>query len=199
MVHKEAFFMNIKDLLLSNRSYRRFAQAPNLSHDDLVDLIDSVRLSPSARNDQVLRFILVNSKESCDKVFPHTAWAGYLKDWPGPTENERPSSYIIILTPKEPSQFVLMDVGIASQSILLRANAKGFGGCMLGSIKKKAIREIFDIDEKYEISLAIALGKPIEKVVIEDIKNQDTRYYRDSDSVHHVPKRKVDELILKSV
>lgn len=191
--------MKIKDLLLSNRSYRRFAQAPKLNDNDLIDLIDSVRLSPSARNDQVLRFVLVNSKENCDKIFPNTAWAGFLKDWPGPAEDERPTSYIIILTPKEPSQFVLMDVGIASQSILLSANAKGFGGCMLGSVKRNAVREILDIDEKYDISLAIALGKPIEKVVIEDIQDQDTKYYRDNDLVHHVPKRKVEELILKSI
>ena len=191
--------MKIKDLLLSNRSYRRFAQSPKLNQNDLLDLIDSVRLSPSARNDKVLRFVLVNSKEYCDKIFPHTAWAGFLKDWPGPAENERPTSYIIILTPKEPSQFVLMDVGIASQSILLSANEKGFGGCMLGSIKKNAIREILDIQESYDISLAIALGKPIEKVVSEDMIEQDTKYYLDSESVHHVPKRKVEALILKHV
>jgi len=188
--------VKIKELLLKNRSYRRFHQEPTLSHEDLRDLIDSVRLSGSARNDQVLRFVLVNTKEACDRLFPHTAWAGYLKDWPGPDKNEQPTSYILILTPKEPSQFVLMDVGIASQSILLSAVEKGFGGCMLGSIKRKAIRELFNIDEQYEISLAIALGKSSETVIVEDIVEDNTHYYRDENDVHHVPKKTVDELIL---
>ena len=188
--------MGIKELLLQNRSYRRFAQEPKLSHEDLCDLINAVRLSGSARNDQVLRFVLIESKEACDKLFPNTAWAGYLKDWPGPDKNEQPTSYILILTPKEPSQFVLMDVGIASQSILLSAVEKGFGGCMLGSIKRKAIRELFNIDEQYEISLAIALGKSSETVIVEDIVEDNTHYYRDENDVHHVPKKTVDELIL---
>ena len=188
--------MNIKDLLLHNRSYRRFAQETKLNNNDLRELIDSVRLSPSARNDQVLRFILINTKEACDKLFPNTAWAGYLTEWPGPAVHEQPTSYIIILTPKAPSQFVLMDVGIASQSILLNAVEKGFGGCILGSVKRKAVRELFEIDEKYDISVVIALGKPAETVVIEDIVKGDTHYYRDDKDVHHVPKRSVDELIL---
>ncbi len=190
--------MNIKDLLESNRSFRRFKQTPVLNDQALRDLVNSARLSPSARNAQVLRFILVSSKQACDDLFINTAWAGALKNWPGPAINERPTSYILILTPKNPSQFELMDVGIAAQSILLSAVANGFGGCILGSVKRKAVRELFNIDENYEISIAIALGTPGEKIVIEDIK-EDINYYRDDASVHHVPKRKLDELILKSV
>jgi nitroreductase len=162
----------------------------------MLDLIDSARLSPSARNDQPLKFILLHSKEACDTIFPFTAWAGYLKDWPGPDENERPTSYIIILSDTEISKKTDQDVGIVAQSILLTATEKGFGGCMLGSIKREKIRKSFLIDEKYEIPLVIALGKPAEKVVVEDIDSGDTHYYRDADETHHVPKRKVDELII---
>ncbi len=188
--------MKIKDLLLHNRSYRRFKQEPALSKNDLFDLIDSVRLSPSARNDQPLKFILLHSIKSCNTLFPFTAWAGYLKDWPGPGEGERPTSYIIILNDTNISKKSDVDVGIAAQSILLTAAEKGFGGCMLGSIKREKIRESFSINEKYAISLVIALGKPAEKVVIDDIDSGDTRYYRDADEIHHVPKRKVKELII---
>lgn len=188
--------MNIKELLLKNRSYRRFDQSPVLSLQDLRDLIDSVRLSPSARNDQPLKFIIVQSKESCDVLFPSTAWAGYLKDWPGPGIGERPTSYIIILCNINISKKYGIDVGIAAQSILLTAVEKGFGGCMLGAIKRDVIREAFSIEEKYDIPLVIALGKPAEKVVVEDIELENTRYYRDADDIHHVPKRKVEELII---
>jgi nitroreductase len=189
---------SIKELLLQNRSYRRFAQEPILSQDDLVDLVESVRLSPSARNDQPLRFILVESPKACDTLFPFTAWAGYLRDWSGPDESERPTSYIIILVDTTISKKYEVDVGIAAQSILLTAAEKGFGGCMLGAIKRDKIRDAFDIDPVYDIPLVIALGKPAETVITEDIKNNDTHYYRDKDDIHHVPKRTLDELILEN-
>ncbi|MEA2078007.1 MAG: nitroreductase family protein [Candidatus Marinimicrobia bacterium] len=162
----------------------------------MQDLIDAVRLSPSARNDQPLKFIILESKEACKTMFPYTAWAGYLKDWDGPTENERPTSYIIILSDSNISKKTDQDVGIAAQSILLTATEKGFGGCMLGSIKREMIRKVFSIENKYDIPLVIALGKPAEKVVIEDIQADNTHYYRDTNNVHHVPKRTVDKLII---
>ncbi len=188
--------MNSKDLLLKNRSYRRFAQEPALSEDDLRDLIDAARLSPSSRNDQPLKFIIVKSKEACKDIFLHTAWAGYLKDWHGPDESERPTSYIIILTDTEISGKSEIDVGIMAQSMLLTATEKGYGGCMLASIDRFKIRELFSIDDKYDVPLVLALGKPAEIVVIEDIESDNTHYYRDANSVHHVPKRTLEELII---
>jgi nitroreductase len=191
--------MNIKELLLSNRSYRRFAQEPTLSSKDLYDLIDAARLSPSSRNGQPLKFIIVSSPKACEDIFPHTAWAGYLKDWPGPDVNERPTSYIIILADTDIAKKYELDVGIMAQSMLLAATYKGFGGCMLAAINRIKIRELFSIEEKYDIPLVIALGKPAETVIVEDIIEDDTHYYRDEKDVHHVPKRTVDELILESL
>lgn len=190
--------MTIKDLLLANRSYRRFHQSPVLSEQDLMDLVDSVRLSPSARNDQPLRFILVESPKACNTLFPFTAWAGYLRDWSGPDESERPTSYIIILVDTSISKKYEVDVGIAAQSILLTAAEKGFGGCMLGAIKRDKIRGAFDIDPRFDIPLVIALGKPSETVEVDDIKDDDTHYFRDEHDVHHVPKRLLNDLIIKT-
>jgi len=188
--------MDIKELLLKNRSYRRFKQEPILNKDDLIDLIDSARLSPSARNDQPLKFIVLDSKKVCDKIFPFTSWAGYLENWPGPDEGERPTSYIIILADTEVSRKSEIDVGIMAQSMLLTATEKGFGGCMLASIDRIKIRDLFSIDDKYDIPLVVALGKPAETVIIENIESDNTHYYRDANSVHHVPKRTLKELII---
>ena len=162
------------------------------------DFIQAARLSPSARNDQPVKFILIQSKEACASIFPYCMWAGYLKNWDGPTEQERPTSYIIVLDDTRIAEAVDTDIGIMCQSILLTAVEKGFGGCLLGSIDRKTIRETFSIDKYYAIAYVIALGKPSETVVIEDIKNNDTHYYRDKQDVHHVPKRRVDELIIET-
>jgi len=83
-----------------------------------------------------------------------------------------------------------VDHGIAAQSILLGARENGLAGCMIATINRKRIRKIFDLDERYEILLVIALGEPRETVVIDVVPSDgDIRYWRDEKNVHHVPKR----------
>ena len=49
---------SIKDLIMRNRSYRRFYQDRPITEKQLQDLVDLARLSPSAANLQPLKFIL---------------------------------------------------------------------------------------------------------------------------------------------
>ncbi|MBP8959595.1 MAG: nitroreductase family protein [Bacteroidales bacterium] len=189
--------MDFSELVAKCRSYRRFNESVRIEYDFLKKLIGYARLSPSASNKQPLKFLLYNSPSDCDKIFPCTNWAGYLSDWHGPEPGERPTAYIIILGDTKISDFFGIDPGIAAQSIKLGATEAGFGGCMIASIEKKQLRSELQIPEQYEILLIIALGKPVEKVVIEDIKNNDVKYWRDENEIHHVPKRTIDELILK--
>jgi nitroreductase len=129
-------------------------------------------------------------------MFPYTAWAGSLRDWQGPAENERPTSYIIVLGDPAIAEKFDTDAGMMCQSMLLTAVEKGFGGCMLGSIDRERIRKSFHIDERFIIRYVIGLGKPSEKVVIEDMRGGDKQYYRDEEDVHHVPKRLLKDLIV---
>lgn len=70
----------LKDLIIKNRSYRRFHENHEISHDELVELVDLARLSPSAANLQPLKFMLSANKKTNDLIFANTLWAGYLKD-----------------------------------------------------------------------------------------------------------------------
>ena len=186
----------LKDLVLKNRSYRRFHEDHKIDLETLRDLIALARVTPSAANRQPLKYILSNSTEKNEKIFETLAWAGYLKDWPGPEQGERPSAYIIVLGDTEIIKDFNADPGIAMQSILLGAVVRGLGGCMFGSVKRSLLSENLDIDERYQVLYVIALGKPKENVVIEDISGDDVKYWRDAESNHHVPKRTLDELIL---
>lgn len=186
----------LKNLIEKNRSYRRFYGDHKVSIEVLKEFIDLARLSASAANLQALRFFLSADKEINNIIFPNLAWAGYIKDWDAPIKEERPSAYIIILGDKNSPKKLEYDAGIASQSILLGSVEKKLGGCIIGSIKRNALTEKLNIPEKYEILLVIALGKPKEKVVIETVKNNDIKYWRDDDEIHHVPKRNPDDLII---
>lgn len=189
--------MKIKDLVLKNRSYRRFDESHRIEYSLFEELIELARFSASASNRQPLRFVICNSPEDCERVFPSLAWAGYLKDWDGPEPGERPSGYIIILGDKSITNNFYVDHGIAAQSILLGATEAGLGGCMFASIKREQLRHELKIPEQYEILLVLAIGKPVENVIIDDIKEGDIKYWRDSERKHHVPKRSLAELIFK--
>lgn len=151
-------------------------------------------------NLQPLRYKLVYSPQECDLVFPHTRWAGYLKEWPGPQPGERPAAYLLICLPHDAGRMQFIDTGIAAQSILLAAAEKGLGGCMLGSVNKDEVHWLFRLPEELEIVLVIALGVPAEKVVLDELEIPDRiEYWRDETGVHHVPKRRLEDLILPVV
>lgn len=189
--------MNIRDLVKKNRSFRRFKQSVRISKDELVDLVDLARHSASGTNRQPLKYVLFNSEADCEKIFPYTRWAGFLKDWDGPAEGEKPSAYIIILGDKSIAENYFVDHGIAAQSILLGASEKAYGGCMIASIDRVGLTKEIQLPERYEILLIVALGKPAEKVIIEDIVDNDFKYWRDDMGLHHVPKRSLEELIIE--
>ncbi|MHC4582442.1 MAG: nitroreductase family protein [Planctomycetota bacterium] len=187
----------IRDLIIKNRTYRRFHQDVAIERETLRELVDLARLSASAANTQPLKYVLSYEPERNAIIFPHLGWAGYLRDWPGPAEGEKPSAYIIILGDTQLSEFADCDHGIAAQSILLGAAEKGLGGCMIGTVRRRQLGEALGIPPRYKILLVLALGKPAEKVVLEAIgPDGSIEYWRDADGVHHVPKRPLDELIL---
>ena len=187
----------IRDLILKNRSYRRFHQEVAIEPETLRELVDLARLSASAANKQPLKYILSCDPQKNGLIFPHLTWAGYLGDWPGPSEGDRPSAYIVILGDTEISQSFGCDHGIAAQSILLGATEKGLGGCIIGSIDREGLRKALGIPPRYEILLVLAIGKPRETVVIETVgPDGDIKYWRDDEGIHHVPKRPLDEIII---
>lgn len=187
----------IKELVKKNRTYRRFYEDVKIERETLEELIDLARLSSSGGNLQSLKYILSHDDEKNSLIFPHLRWAGYLTDWDGPEEGERPSAYIVVLGDKEISANHFWDHGIACQSILLGACEKGLGGCMFGASNKQALTEALHIPERYEVILVIALGKPKEVVVLEEVTDpQDIKYWRDEQGVHHVPKRKLEDIIV---
>ena len=187
----------IKELILKNRSYRRFYEEKLIEISILKELVNLARLSPSGGNIQALRYILVNTKEQNDKINKHIFWAGYYKDWDGPSEGEKPSAYIVVVKDTNLKKDLSQDEGISVQSILLGAVEIGLGGCIIANINRKKLAEKLNLDEKYEIALVLALGYPKEEVVIETVNEAgDIKYWRDESEVHHVPKRSLDELIL---
>ncbi len=189
--------MKLKDLVIKTRSCRRFDESHRIKSKTLEQLVDLARLSASGANRQPLKYALFNSPEDCVRIFPSILWAAYLKDWQGPEAGERPAGYIIILGDKEIAEGFGVDHGIAAQSIMLGATEAGLGGCMIASIRRDQLRAELSIPDRYDILLILALGKPVEIIVIDVMKDGDIKYWRDNKKNHHVPKRKLSELIIR--
>ena len=189
---------SLSNLVFRNRSYRRFDESYPVARKTLVELVELTRFTASAANLQPLKYILSADEETNGLVFPCLAWAAYLKEWEGPAPGERPSAYIVILIDEAVAKEAGCDTGIAAQTIMLGAAEKGLGGCMIASIQEEKLRSALAIPEPLQIRLVLALGKPAETVVVEDIEaGGDIRYWRDEKGVQHVPKRKREELIVE--
>lgn len=185
---------DILELIKENRSFRRFSQCERPDASALRRMIEAARLSASAGNKQRLRFTPVFDDETCEEIFKNLAFAAYFGGW-RPSEEEKPTAYVVIFAEDEFDVNLAMDTGIASQSILLTARDMGFGGCIFRSINVKAVSELLG-KEGFTPVTVIALGKPSEKVVITEIKDGDVKYYRDDAGTHFVPKRALDDIII---
>jgi nitroreductase len=189
----------IAELVKENRSCRRFYEDHAVELKILEDLVDLARLSASAANFQPLKYILACQPGINAEIFSCLGWAGYLKDWPGPEPGERPAAYIVLLGDTAISKDFGCDHGIAAQSIMLGAREQGLAGCMLGTINRKALREILNIEAHLQILLVLAIGKPKEKIVLETLgPDGSIRYWRDAEGLHHVPKRALKDIIVGS-
>lgn len=194
--------MLLSDLVAKSRSYRRFFQDHDVPLETLRQLVDLARLTPSAGNVQPLKYLLSTNADQNAVIFSHLSWAAQAKGWRGPEEGERPSAYVIILGDKRLKPtfgYGHIDQGIAAQTILLGAAELGFGGVIVGSVRKDELAPKLDLGPEFEILLVLALGKPKEEVVIEPLGDGgSTAYWHDTDQRHHVPKRTLEDLIVRA-
>lgn len=189
--------MALKELLLKNRSYRRFDESKRMTESELKEFVEMTRFCASGRNAQALKYVLVFEKAMCERLFPLLSWAGYLTDWDGPQEGERPVAYMVQVLDTRIVENCLCDDGIQAQTILLSAVEHGRGGCLIKAFKNDALHKLLQLPDYFKILYVIALGTPVEKVVLERMQGNDYKYWRDAEGVHHVPKRDVEDLIVR--
>ena len=189
----------LKDLILATRTYRKYDQSYEVKVEELKALIDQARFSNSATNTQPLKYKIVCEKTLVEQIFGITIWGRRYKNYSGPAQGERATGYIAVCcdTTIKAAASVGIDVGIVSELIALGAWEAGLGSCMIGSFAKDKCKEILSLPENIEPMLLIAFGKPNDTIVLEEItEGESTDYYRDENGVHHVPKRKLEDILL---
>ena len=192
-------FETVKQIVAATRSYRSFDPSRPIEYETMREIIDTARYCPSAANLQPLKYRVVAGEE-VDAVLPLTRWAGYFKDIKLPPEGRVPTGYIVMLhdiSVSPETDYSKMDVGIAAEVIMLAAAELGYGGCMIGSFDRDGLKNALSIPEGLKPVLVLALGTPDETVLIPDVKDGDTKYFRDDWGLHFVPKRSLEDVMIK--
>ena len=189
-----------KDLVEKNRSYRGFSEDRKITKEELYELIDTARVTASAANRQPLKYYIATEKEEVEGILGLTKWGGALPELHLPKEGTHPTAFVVILQDKniQPNtQAVLIDVGIAAQTLLLSATEKGLGGLMIRNFGPDPLTEMLKLPENLVPVLVVALGKPEETVRLVELPiDGNTNYYRNDNNTHFVPKRELKDIVI---
>ena len=192
-------FMDLNTLIKSRRTIRKFRQE-RLSVSLLENFIDAARVAPSGSNIQPLKYIVVQSEEMTQKLFPLVRWAGYLAPNYNPSEEERPTAYIAVCADlslrKEGYE---PDMGAAVENLILSAFSNGVGACWMKAIDYEKISELLNLEKNLKLLCIVALGYPDESPQETEMKESDVKYYIGEDGELHVPKRTLAEVLVKMV
>ena len=182
--------MELKKCLRTRRTIRKFKQI-SISKEVLYEIIDDGRLAPSGANLQPIKFVAVNDKTICEKIFANVKWAGYTAPSGVPSKKEAPTAYITVKVDKKIKENGDNDASYAGENIILSAWDKGIGSCIIGAFDRTALNELFSVSDSEYIHTVIALGYPAQLSEYED--NDDTvKYYLDEKDNFHVPKRSMN-------
>lgn len=190
----------LKDLVVANRSYRGYDESYKFTEKQLTDYVDLTRYTASSVNAQPLKYHIAYEKEEVSLIQSMTKWARGLPELKLPHDNMHPTGFIVICQDTDiapNTDRFQKDIGIVAQTILLAATEESLGGCMIGNFVPEEVKEKLNFADNLQPMLIVALGKPAEKIVITEIENgESTKYYRDENDVHYVPKRKLSDIMV---
>ena len=187
--------VSLETLMEKNRSYRGYDKSFVVKREMLERIVAVNTKIASAKNQQVLRFKLVTKETGAEHVVNNMKLGGLLPELHLPFPGTEPEAFIIICSTIVENKFVDIDLGIAAQSMLLKATEMGLNGIMIGAFNKAKVTEAFQLP--YEPLLILAIGKGKETIKLKSIGNEDDKaYYRDDKGIQYVPKLTLESIVL---
>ena len=189
----------LTDLVRKNRSYRGYDHSRKVTEEELVSFVEAARLCPSSVNVQPLKYFLACEEPVVSIIQSETKWARGLPELTLPHPGKEPTAFIVICqdTNIDPNlSRYQRDVGIVAQTMLLAAVEKDLGGCMIGNFNAGSVQNVLKLDDNIKPLLIVAIGKPDEEIILTDVVDGKTGYYRDEKDRHYVPKRSARDMII---
>lgn len=184
----------VDSLLLKNRSTRGYKKSYVVSPNELERIVGVCTKIPSARNQQVLRFRLVTRDSGANQVLPLIKMGAALPDLHLPFPGTEPEAFIVICSTVDESPLVDIDLGIATQSMLLKAAEMGLNGLIIGAFNRTKLQETLDLP--YPPLLVLTIGKGDEHIELIPIGEGENHSYYRKEGIHYVPKVRIADLII---
>lgn len=176
----------VDELLTKNRSTRGYKKAYKVSRSELERIAGVCTRIPSARNQQVLRMHLVTHDSGADLVLPLIKMGAALPELHLPFPGTEPEAFIVVCSTVAENPMVDIDLGIAAQSMLLKAVEMGLNGLIIAAFNRAKLQEALSLP--YPPLLVLAIGKGDEHIELKPIgEGEGHAYYREG-GVHYVPK-----------
>ena len=191
--------MDIMEFLKTRRTYRRFEQKP-VEPAIAREIMEAARIASCGANRQTLKYVLVQSPEMVAKVQPLVKWAGYLPPEQGtPKADELPTFYAAVVQDTAIPGDLATDTGIALANMTLAAWDKGVGSCIMGAIDRPALTRLLALPDGVRLCYMVALGYPTHASKLVEMQDGSVKYYLDENRGYCVPKRSMDEVLLKTL
>ncbi|NLY77511.1 MAG: nitroreductase [Tissierellia bacterium] len=150
--------MDVFTAIQNRRSIRKYMDKP-VEEEKLYKVLEAARLSPSAKNQQNWKFIVVKDKEIKSKLVKEAIKQPFVEQAP----------IILVSCGTEPDSIMkcgqpryTVDLSIATAYMILEAYEQGLGTCWLGSFDEDKVKEILGIPDKVRVVAITPLGYPAE-------------------------------------
>ncbi len=162
--------MDLFEAIETRRSIRRYQDRP-VEEEKLQAILDAVRMAPSWANMQCWRLVVVKDKATREKIsglsFVESFFApkGYKSN---PSKKALVEAPIVIVLCADPAQsgvlweqnYYLVDIGIASENLMLAARAQGLGTVFVGVFEEEKLRNLLNIPPSIRIIGLFPVGYP---------------------------------------
>lgn len=184
----------LDELLLKNRSHRGYLKDYVVSRQELERIVSVCSRIPSACNQQVLRYHLVTKGPEADIILRNIRLGAALPELHLPLPGTEPEAFIVICSTVPENKLVDVDLGIAIQSMLLKAAEMGLNGIAIGAFNRENIQR--ELSLPYHPLMILAIGKGTDRIELTPIHEADSHAYYRQGGTHYVPKIPAAELII---
>ena len=155
---------NFTELATERQSVRKYIDRP-VEREKVNQIIEACRIAPSASNSQPWKIIVVDEPELKNKI----ADATFNKAVSFNKFAPEAGAMVVIVIEKarlitqiggflKNREFPLIDIGIVSEHLCLKAAELDLGTCMMGWFDEKRIKSLLNIPKGKRIGLVISLG-----------------------------------------
>ena len=158
--------MELQEAILKRRSVRKFTDDV-VTDEELRQIFEAVRWSPSWANTQTWDFIVVRDKPLIEKVT-----GTYVEKNPA-TKCSLAASALIVACAKTGisgcydgkestaiKNWYMFDLGIAVQTLCLKAHELGLGTVVVGYMDHEACKKFLAVPEDRKVVAVIPIGRP---------------------------------------